>query len=185
MKKLLIVPIILVALCLSACGTQNELNKTDNYIHPEKIVQMSVEYYNFEEAIAESTDVVIAKYIDNRPFGDNLTEYEFIIIDRVLGNAAEKIFVYAENIDVSVLGGDIGSYKRNDVSFDKDAEYLLPLIKIWQVTANTHEDGYLFIGNLVIDLNNPSKSLMYNEPINAHSKELNFNESLSKNQVLS
>ena len=160
-----------------------EISSTDIMYHNE----FSVFYISFEDALLMSTDVVIAQYVGQRPFGQDLTEFEFLVNDRILGNAANTIFVYARNSCVSIIGSEsVSCYNMGGYQFTKGTNYLLALEKLWGVELNTHEDGYIFISGLVINLDNPLMSTMYNEPLHLHSSELNFrNRSISSEEITS
>jgi len=147
----------------------------------------SMEYLTFEEALERSaTDVVVVQYVGSRPFGNRLTEFEFIVLERIVGNAADRIFVYAERVNTSVFGGG-GSirYMAGDMTFSHGAEYLLPLRRINSPYAKTHADGYTFIRSIVIDLSNPENSTMYGEPLQRHSDGLSFGRGDSRQQIIS
>ena len=184
MKKTLIIPIILIALWLSACNAPESISD----IQPEMRQQVSYSYsfedLTFEEALAEyATDVVVAKYVSHKPFGERKTlmEYEFAVLDRVLGNAADKIFIYTS---VEDIGDDLGALNLPD-GFT-DSEYLLALRKINQPIAHTHEDGYTFIRSIVINLDEPSRSMMVGESLSRHSDGLDFSKkSLSRKSIVS
>jgi len=148
----------------------------------------SYEYLTFEEVVLEfATDVVIAQFIGQRPFGNNLTEFEFAVQDRVLGNAADRIFIYAERTHAHVTGTEREvAFEPGVLSFEAGIDYLLPLIRITSPYANTHEDGFTFIRNfIVINLDAPSDSVMYSEPLALHATGLDFNaRTLESEQIL-
>jgi len=128
----------------------------------------------FEQSLQNfATDVVVAHYVGSRPFGQTLTEFEFIVLDRVLGNAPDRVFVYAET---RRLPNVYSSSMLVDLTFNHGTNYLLPLNRIGLAHTNTHEDGYTFIGSvgIVIDLDNPHNSVRGTEPLALHS-QLNFN----------
>jgi len=132
-------------------------------------------HVSFEDALLFSTDVVIVRYVERRPFGETLIEFEFAVIDRVLGDAADTIFVYA-TYDYAPTG---------DMAFNRGTNYLLVLNRLQGATLSTHEDGYTFIHNLIINLDTPALSTMYNEPLSTHSTEIDFEDStLAKEQII-
>ena len=188
MKKILLslITILLLLVILTSCKTIETNIESENYFNDDAEYEFSILYRTFEEALLSSTDVVIATYVESRPFGRWLTEFEFRVHDRVLGNAADTIFVYADNNDASVIGDRvIETYIQGELSFNRRTNYLLPLTRIEGATLNTHDDGYLFINNLVINLDNPSMSTMYNEPLAIHADIINFNSrSLSRHAIL-
>ena len=194
MKKIIIMSMVLGSLLFTACTAtngaisstqeislvQNESpqSSVDTQLGLGPIVTMSMEYISFEEALGYSTDVVIAQYVGHRPFGRRMTEFEFVVSERILGNAADRIFVYVEQTYASVFGSDAmssSSFNTGDISFSDNTSYLLALRRVTGVHLNTHEDGYRLTRNLVINLDAPVMSVMYNEPLSLHSTEINFN----------
>ncbi|MCL2628954.1 MAG: hypothetical protein FWD44_09725 [Oscillospiraceae bacterium] len=179
-----------VMLLLVACSSQklddDILNAHDIGEEQINVVTMSEVYRSFKEALLASTDVVVAQYVEHRSFGKNLTEFEFAVIDRVLGNAANNIFIYAANEEVPAIGSERAiSYNQGDLAFDNKTIYLLPLNRLQGATLKTHEDGYLFIHNLVMNLDDPALSTMYNEPLSKLSMELDFtSRSLTDEQIM-
>ena len=131
----------------------------------------------FEDIIEMATDVVVAEFVAQRPFGQFVTEFEFIVHDRIFGNAADTIFVYTDDIE--------GEFSSNDLQFTTGTQYLLALIKLADVYNSMHDDGFVFITDIMLDLNNPSRSTMHNEPLSLHSR-MNFNSrSLTSEGIVS
>jgi len=62
---------------------------------------------------------------------------------------------------------------------------MLPLIAIAHPFANTHDDGFAFIRNIVIDLDSPVRSVMYSESLSQHSENLNFESYVSRAEIVS
>jgi len=186
MKKMVILTIIVILLLPLTVYEQPYNDNAivhDNSPTGEKLV----EYSTFERALLLATDVVSAKYVTHRNFGRTLIEFEFRVVDRIFGNAADKIFVYAERSYASMMGSEeLTIYNESDIKFNTKTTYLLPITRINSgALGKTHEDGYLFIRNLVIDLDNPTLSTMYNESLSMHSSELDFNSSdLKANQIV-
>ena len=166
MRKMLILAItILVALTLVACNAADAPADSSN----NTAVSASRVYYTFEEVLPARTDVVIVNYVGHRPFGERLTEFEFTVVDRIVGNAADTIFVYSSDA----------------LSFTEGSDYLLALYRLWQAHRRTHPDGFMFIGELIINLDDPTKSTMYNEPLYLHATELDFNSmNLTREQII-
>lgn len=143
------------------------------------IASVSYHYLTFEQALLEyATDIVIAQYVGSRPFGQSLTEFEFVVSERILGNAADRVFVY---VDFNKIEGMLTGYiwgrespAPYSLTFNSGTNYMLPLIRIGDPLAFTHEDGFTFIRDIVINLDDPSKSMMYNEPLSMHSDNFNF-----------
>jgi len=137
--------------------------------------ELSGIHLDFEQALLISTDIVIANFVRQRSFGENLTEFEFNVTDRVLGNAADRIFVYSENT----------SNNQDNLMFDRTTSYLLVLDRLHGATLKTHEDGFIFINNLIINLDNPTISTMNNDTLSNHSPRLDFDStSLSENSII-
>ncbi|MCL2362966.1 MAG: copper amine oxidase N-terminal domain-containing protein, partial [Defluviitaleaceae bacterium] len=74
-------------------------------------------------------------------------------------------------------GGDV-------MQFTTDTQYLLVLLKIGNVYSRIYDYGLGFITDLIVDLDDPSRSRMYGEPLSMHS-QLTFNGSLSRERILS
>ncbi|MCL2627603.1 MAG: hypothetical protein FWD44_02740 [Oscillospiraceae bacterium] len=194
MRKLCVLLVsILLLLVLAACeqaingNTETQVdNPSDKQNENVSMGEKLVEYSTFERALLLATDAVVANYVTHRDFGRTLVEFEFKVSDRVLGNAADIIYVYTERAYASIMGSDeLKTYNEADVRFDTKTDYLLALTRLEGAHLKTHEDGYLFIQNLVIDLDNPTLSTMYNESISKHASELDFNSrSLKKKQIL-
>jgi len=192
MKKIMATMIaILLITILTACDVEdthvaNAAADNSTATQSPSRITTSVVYITFEEALLSSTDVVIAHYVGHRPFGENLIEFEFSVIDRVFGNAADTIFVYATNSYASIMGGVAAStYNQSALMFNRGTNYLLPLQRLEGAHLRTHEDGYLFIHNLIMNLDNPHLSTMYNEPLSLHSSEVSFeSRSLADEAIL-
>jgi len=137
------------------------------------------EYRTFENVVRSSTDVVVAELVAQRPFGELRTQFEFIVHERIFGNAPDTIFVYAESIQWD------REFTCSDLPFTTNTQYLLALRLIANVYANYHVDGYRFTADLMLDLNNPSESTLFGEPLSP-SSNMNFNRGrLTREQVIS
>jgi len=134
---------------------------------------------SFESHISDATDVVIARCIDSRPFGERHTEFEFEVIDRVRGNAADRIFIYVLT-DVTY-----GHYQPTDITFSYGTDYLLPLRRIDTPYQHKHDDGYWFVSNIVINLDRPSHSTMFNNPLAEYSRSFDFSRRLPRRTIIS
>jgi len=163
--RLPIILSVLVAVASSVYNTPGTQAGTSNTAEIE--IHISVANWTFAETAQHATDVVVAEFVTTRPFGQNLTEFEFIVHERVFGNAADRIFVY-EGKSVSALRG-------NEQPFTAGRQYLLLLYNLADVYATTHEDGFLFLTDLVLDVNAPARGTMYGEPLRRHSMGMNFN----------
>jgi len=177
MKKILPMLILSCVMLLSACEPTRQ---------EQSPISLHVIYLTFEEALTYATDVVIAQYVGSRPFGEHMTEFEFAVLDRVFGNAPDRIFVYADSSIAKVMGGERAiSYNLAGLNFTQGTNYLLALECISLPLTRKHDDAFLFIGNIVVDLDNPHNSTMYNEPLFYHSAELNFrSRSFSSEQIV-
>ncbi|MCL2528315.1 MAG: copper amine oxidase N-terminal domain-containing protein, partial [Defluviitaleaceae bacterium] len=135
-------------------------------------------YRSFEDTITRSQHVVVAEFVTSRPFGPHFTEFEFIVHERVFGNPADTIFVYHDHTEMCcVFFGD-------DLAFTTDTHYLLTLTEIANVYASFYDYGLVFYSNLILDLNNPSRSTLYGDPLSYHSV-LNFNNNPSREAIIS
>ncbi len=190
MKRIISILMFLFVLFLSACNTpssssklpENGLSNTPDSKLPDALY----EYFTFEEALLEypPTVVVIAQYVGQKPFGEYLTEYEFAVQERIINNAADRIFVYVENINAKVEKDIV--FRPEDINFDTKTEYLLPLRKLTSVYGKTHENGFVFLRNIIIDLNTPSNSIMYSESLSKHSTGLDLaSKNVTRQQIIS
>lgn len=194
MKKVISgVIIVLMALFLGACDEFINLTELNQPNEPNPALEattfsVSYRHFTFEEAVTElTTDVVVAQFVRQRQFGENLIEFEFAVTERILGTAADRIFVYEEsNLIATVIGGEREIvFRPGDMTFNLETEYLLPLIKHSTIYSKTHEDGYLFVSNIAIDLNAPFNSVMYNEPLSQHTNQIDFNNDVSRDRIIS
>jgi len=187
MKKIAIIIIFLLTiLILGACGGETEPlpEHSEIILEPERTFEY--EYLTFEDTLLEfATDVVVAQYVRHRLFSDNITEFEFVVSERILGNAADRIFIYVRHTNANVSGGEMNvTYEPGDLVFSPGVEYLLPLTAINSPYAMTHEDGFVFIRNIVVNLDDPQSSIMYSEPLYLHIEGLDFNSrSNSRHQI--
>jgi len=135
--------------------------------------------WTFESAVEIATDIVVAEFVECRPFGQTATEYEFIVHDRIYGNAADTIFVYVVYHEMH------RSFSEPAFHFDAGTQYLLTLVKLVNVYSSFHEDGFTFASDLILNLDDPSGSTMYGQPLSAHS-EMNFDSiGLTRDHVIS
>ena len=191
MRRFLIVLLALLFI-FTACSTAElpvappEYSSTDSEILLPSEIEFEYDYLTFEEAILEfATDVVIAQYVGHRAFSEEVTEFEFIVSDRILGNAADRIFVYLRAVNANVSGGGTHVYYNpGDLAFVSGVNYLIPLTAINSPYAKTHEDGFVFIRNIVVNLDDPQSSMMYSESLHHHIEGINFNSrSLSREMI--
>jgi len=88
-----------------------------------------------------STDVVIVEYVDRRPFGQNSYKLEFVVHERIFGDAADTIFVYIS--DPFAAWRRVGEVAfAEELYFSEGSQYLLMLYRIVDVYSNTHENGH-------------------------------------------
>jgi hypothetical protein len=143
-------------------------------------VPKRADFLTFEKLLTEyATDVVVARYVTHRPFGETQTliEIEFAVIERVLGSAPDKIFVYASVEELESWGLQNGF---------TNAEYMLSLEKNWRTFALTHDNNYMLINGIIVNLDEPSHSTMARNSLSAHSAGLDFNnKNLSRETIIS
>ena len=155
MKKLLRTMLLAVMVSLFACSVVPPLSVSASWLPTDMVLSSA------------TTDVVVVRHIDSRPFGQSLTEHEFVVLDRILGYAPDRIFVYTTNAPehsaIPVTSNNIGF----EFPFYPKTNYLLPLVRIGSPYAKTHEDGYTMINYIVIDLDNPSNSVELGRPLSS------------------
>jgi len=187
MTILKIVLSLMIVMALTACGVSSGMQP--NIGHSPTgggTILASAIYLTLEDAAELATDVVVARYVTQRPFGQSITEFEFAVEERILGSAADTIFVYVQhNVRTHMIDTDI-SFSESNISFSAATQYLLMLERIVSTQSAMHEEGFWIIGNHVINLDNPSMSTMYNEPISQHSTGMDFNSRrLSSDMIIS
>ncbi|MCL2360734.1 MAG: copper amine oxidase N-terminal domain-containing protein [Defluviitaleaceae bacterium] len=139
---------------------------------------LSGEPRTFEDLVTSATHVVVAEYVGRRSFGRAFTEFEFIVHEQVIGDTADTIFVYTE--DARVMDG----FSSVDLQFTTGTQYLLVLWEIADVYSRFDDYGLRFVRDIILDLNDPARSTMNNEPLSLHSR-LNFNRNLTRERILS
>jgi len=162
----------------TTAATQTTQQKTNHD------VGYSFEHLDFEKLLLEfATDVVVAKYVNHKPFGERKTlmEYEFNVVERVLGSAPKRIFIYTS---VENIGENLDALNMPK-GFIADIEYLLPLKKIENPIAATHHNGYTFVRGTVINLYDPSRSIMAGNALTRNSSGLEFSKNQSKESIVS
>jgi len=157
MKKMGIIVIIILSLFITGCnaGFSEKSSNTSFHMPREFITFM---YQDFEEAVQDSaTDVVIARFIGQRPFGVTLTEFEFEVYDRLLGEAEDRIFVYTTDriADYTTHGGRSFQFNESDLRLRVGVYYMIPLYRIARVGSSINSAGFTFIRNAIIDIQNP------------------------------
>ena len=187
MKLIMTVLLVLVMIIFIGYRLLVDEHGISRFARTERILRIEFPYRTFEETLSEfPTDVVVAQYVGSRSFGRNLTEFEFTVSDRILGDAADRIFIYEENGVVAHVTGAPSrvEYYPSERTFEQGVNYLLPLDRISTVYANTHEDGFRFL-SIVIDLDNPGNSMMYSEPLYRHTEILDFTGNITREEILS
>ena len=187
MKKTVVMITYLIVLLLSACGNEVVTTQLEDNEYSYGEISMLMIYQTFEEALTRSTEVVVAQFVERRPFGETMEELEFVVSEQIFGNTADRIFVYIQNANISVMETSL-LLNENDVFFEQGVDYLLPLVRLdrFHVMTNFHEDGYFLTGGSpIINLDNPIASTMYNEPIMEHANEIDFRRrSLSRAEII-
>jgi len=167
----------MVILFVAACSSAQDRIRGSSVASGSSYMALT-EYRSFEDAITMATHVVVAELVDRRSFGLDFIEFEFIVHERVIGDVDDTIFVYTDNIDWCC------GFSGCDLKFTTDTQYLLVLLEIANVYASFHDYGLRFFNDIILDMNDPSRSTMYNEPLSQHSR-LSFNGGLTRDQILS
>ena len=160
-KHLLIIGTIslMVALLVTAYSS-NVLNIVRGSTAPFRGNCMALsEYLSFEDAVTRATRVVVAEFVEKRPFGLHFTEFEFIVHEQVIGNVEDTIFVYLNHAEMCCV------FMDGTLQFTTDTQYLLVLWETADVYASFHIYGLRFFTDLIVDLDDPSRSTMYGEPL--------------------
>ena len=191
--KRIIYPIIFTsfALLLSACG--NDINITydfdvsslaPNTGFPEECtcreMSMVIKYQDFENTLLSGTNIVVAQLVERRPFGHTMEELEFIITDQLYGQTSDRIFIYLDsNVRISVSGSEdhVPAFREADVEFEKGVDYLLTLRRNDSVVSHFRDYAYFLMNsNLIVNLDEPTESTMFSQPLEAHATELDFSD---------
>ena len=165
MKELKLIIILCACFMLfSACSIASGYNNGNMPSGTTSAIRGLSMDLTFEDAAQMATNVVVAEFVDERPFGESLSEYVFRVTDRIFGETADVVFVYE----------DIRWYSYNDHVFTVGNEYMLFLCKLVDVYALTHNDGFRFITSIVIDLDSLQTAKMRGVPI-SNLSSFNFN----------
>jgi len=199
MKKMILALLLLAVFVVSACSTYEPIEVepiVDETVAPIEVelpppqefttIMPRLVIRTFEEAIVYATDVMVVQYVGRRPFGQRLTEFEFIVSESILGvaNAGDTVFAYTEDLS-TITFGCCHDLMRHTV-FTPGTDYLLPFNRWVLPYLNAPEDMLRFLYTIVIDLDNPLNSTMYNEPLYLNSSGLNFNErSFTRQEIIS
>ena len=151
----------------------------------------SYDYVTFEGALEEVNDVVIALCMDYRPFGENFTEIEFVVLEWIVGEPrategdVNRIFVYVDNhLDAFVEGGGV-DFQSSMLTLLHGTDYLLPLHRTGGPYSITPDNSFRFgNGDIVINLDIPENSVMYSEPLSNHTTELNLHGGMSRDEII-
>ena len=188
MKKITSILLVLfMALLLNACVSRNgfESDESEQRVTDNTAIRAIYDKRELESILSEFvTDVVIARYLGHRVVG-GLTEFEFSVSEVVVGQAADTIFVYvAKGVEIGILDDkEEMMYRPGELPLSIGYEYLLPLIRIDSAYSITHEDGFVFVREIVIDLDNPSNSTMFGIPLYRHTN-LALNEEISREEII-
>ena len=186
-KKFIKILLFFGVLLLIGCSVRSE-----EYFHTHDAeIQNHLDYLSFEETLLEfATDIVIAQYVGSRSLDEVWMEFEFIVSDRILGDATEQIFVHVQMNTQTHVDGWINElhFYPNDLVFEYDINYLLPLININDPYSNfyreTGEDMFIFVRNIVVDLDDPSNSVMYGDDLDNHVEGMDFDEDTSTEEII-
>ena len=169
---------VMLALLLTACNTSNPLfGLRGSWSSGSGSFGLSG-HRTFEDWVGLASDVVVAEFVTQRRFGYDASEFEFIVHERIFGDAADTIFVYTWDRETD--------WQRNEPQFTVGAHYLLLLETTLGVFSAMHDDGFRFLSDLMLDLNDPSGGTMHNEPLASHASGINFNSrNLTRERIIS
>ncbi len=176
MKKIFCLAIAMIILFTSvSCGQEGnyvEAPSSDETNLNCKYEQNSI-YMTFEQLVATATDIIKGKCVgvDKK---DDYVEYEFVVINRYLGEEVEdNIFVYVPDYAVTVINTDY-SYRLSDLTYKEGSEYYLVLSK--HVDVYLPHDRYINVGgNLFMPANDISHSTLYGETLINHAQTKSIN----------
>lgn len=158
--------ILLFAATVSCRMTENRDDGASAPAQP--VVEASVEYLDFEEAIRKCTDVIRAEFVTYHEY-ERYRELEFKVLDVMKGSTKENtIYVFEETANIGVNGTDI-SYVSGTYSYEEGHEYLLVLER--SVSVYYDHDRYMQLCDIYIPLADVGNSLMYGRPLSEHLPE--------------
>ena len=187
--------IMVVALGVYGITQQNEssfcFTPESNVSNSGAHEHASYEYVTFEGALGEVNDVVIAQCVGYRPFGEDFTEIEFLVLEWVVGEPratdgdVNRIFVYVDNhLDAFVSGGGV-DFQPSMLTLMHETNYLLPLLRTGGPYSKAPDNSFRFgSGDIVIDLDNLENSVMYTEPLSNHTTGLNLYGGMSRDEII-
>ena len=117
---------LLLVTIFNACGLEGNISTEipSSAENSEVSVMMLKKYMTFEEALLLSSNVVVAQYVGYRNFGDETIEFEFAVLESVLGDSADRIFVYARNANESIMARtSIDLYNNTELNFRVGGQY--------------------------------------------------------------
>lgn len=194
MKKLIkAIPLVLLFLMSGCSYTANpveSLNHDHGHGHDQDAVINHYFHLGFENALIDSaTDIVVVQFVGSREIDSLTKEFEFIVHERLLGDATERIFVLVQtNHHSHVLGWENHlHFHPEDLVFDSGVYYILPLRNINDPYAAFYreEDMFVFIRGMVINLENPEKSVMYGDKLNNHVDGIELTEETPTIEIIS
>ena len=183
MRLLLVIPLLF----LISCQEQYEHNTSNVQIN--SVSHMF--YSTFEDAVLNSaTDIVIVNYLGSRMFDDVWKEFEFAVVENILGETTDYIRVYVDlSTEMHILGHEgHDHHHREALHFQQNVDYLLPLINTNSPTSRFYNvdgiDNFLFIRGIAVNLNNLIESVMYGENLNEHIDGVNLLARDAHNQII-
>ncbi|MCI8625221.1 MAG: hypothetical protein HFI40_02920 [Lachnospiraceae bacterium] len=151
---------------LNGCGRNNNDNIYLKKISSEHIMFFqSVEYLSVEDAIQQSTDIMVATYVQEHVY-DTYVEQEFQVKQRIKGaTEASTIYLYEIPSDVTIDESDI-SYISGSYLYKQGKDYMLVLER--QVSVYYDHDRYLLLGEIYMPLSDMGSSMIYDTEISEH-----------------
>jgi len=176
-KLFLLFLIAVPLLFLVSCQTRIEsssfspINSIGHYHH-----------LSFEEAVLNrATNIVVVNYLGSRMIDNTWLEFEFAVVENILGETTERIMVHVDvTTETHLLGHGSHSHhnQREALGFQRNVNYLLPLTNIndpyFDFNLWTANDIFVFIRGIAVNLNNPIESVMYGENLNEHIDGVNL-----------
>jgi len=167
MKKILILALAFCTLFIVACSVGGDIATKveqpieasvaeDNAPQEETRTATFFSWLPFDVAVAGvATDVVVARYIGHRRFGNALTEFEFEVQDIIFGDTPERIFIYINAGQAEISGGLSVGRIGAERNIDTVTDYLLIIYRRISPYHNPDFPGYIYgvVHNTFIDLN--------------------------------
>ena len=185
---------VISVFCITACDSGGSVSTTKN---PFGGMQSShgdgngkgnydtiYEYMSFEETLEEVNTIVKAKLLAIEPFGAKYTKFVFNVNEVLLGDAEETLeAVISETLGhMDTPDGRSIYFSGDNVVLNGDDEYLL-LLSMSEDVYSKVCPLYLWKRGMMVNLDDLSKSEMYNESLALHATGIDVNNCTKEEMI--